>query len=257
MQWLQHEPYLWSTRMNPNALDDSSSVADMGSALSLLGRLLCYPGTDYDVLLTEACRVVESPRLTAFRDQMTALSHDQREELYTSTFDVTPRCVPYVSIHLFGEENFKRGEFMAALQHQYELCKFETEGELPDHIGYLLRYGAILEASACRELVEFCLLGPLAKIGGSLPESNPYRLALKSVDGMLRAGFPGIEPALSPVEQMRQHGGCPTVSQGCHCGPATGAASEPTPQIIDGPEDKVEGASVAPVPPGVGSRPLF
>ena len=53
--------------------------------------------------------------LARFAAGMSPLTTDEREELYTATFDVTPACVPYVSIHLFGEENFKRGEFMAAL----------------------------------------------------------------------------------------------------------------------------------------------
>lgn len=199
-------------------------------ALSCLGRLLSYPSADFDEAIDEALATLDSLPLLAFRSAIRELTWTQREELYTATFDVTPRCVPYLSIHLFGEENFKRGEFMAALNSQYEQSGFETEGELPDHIAILLRYAATLSDPARRELVEFCLLGPLAKITAALPDDHPYRLLLDTVDATLRGQYPGIEAPLSPLEQMRQHGLCPTVSDGCHCGPASAP-------IIDGPGD--------------------
>ncbi|MBN8458205.1 MAG: molecular chaperone TorD family protein [Verrucomicrobia bacterium] len=190
-------------------------------ALDLLGNLLRYPGPEFGDLLAHARETIESLPLVAFSESIGSLTTDAREELYTATFDVTPRCVPYASIHLFGEENFKRGEFMAALHHQYETHGFDSNGELPDHIGNLLRYAATLEDPERRELVEFCILGPLGKISAALPEDNPYRHLLAAADQILRSAYPGIEPALSPIEQMRRHGAeCPTVTAtGCSCGP--------------------------------------
>lgn len=207
------------------------------ATLALLGRLLCYPGADFDEVLAEALAGVESLALVAFRGAICALSQDEREELYTATFDVTPRCVPYVSIHLFGEENFKRGEFMAALHSQYALQGLDTGGELPDHLAVLLGYAATLGEPARRELVEFCLLGPLGKIIGSVPDEHPYRFVLTAVDATLRAHYPGIKAPLSPLEQMRQHGLCPTVADGCNCGPVPAAGARPAGSILDGPDD--------------------
>ena len=207
-----------------------SSTARLDETLTRLGRLLEYPGHGHlDREGEAAARLLpENLALTGFLASMALLTPDQREELYTATFDVTPRCVPYLSIHLFGEENFKRGEFMAALHHQYETRGFGIGGELPDHIGTMLRYAATLEDPERRELLEFCILGPLGKITSSLSDENPYRHLLAAADQVLRAAYPGIEPALSPVEQMRQHGtDCPTVTPGgCSCGP-----------IVDGPGD--------------------
>jgi nitrate reductase delta subunit len=200
------------------------------AALALLGRLLTYPRADFDEILAQAQDALDSLPLLAFRGALATLSPDQREELYTATFDVTPRCVPYVSIHLFGEENFKRGEFMAALHSQYDQAGFDPGGELPDHLAILLGYAATLDEPARRELVEFCLLGPAAKIIQALPVGHPYRYLLDAVDETLRGRYPGIEAPLSPLEQMRQHGICPTVSDGCNCGPVTSA-------IVDGPGD--------------------
>ena len=188
--------------------------------LTRLGRLLEYPRHG-----RLACSG-EVPGLDL--SALAALTPDQREELYTATFDVNPRCLPYLSIHLFGEENFKRGEFMAALHHQYETRGFDRGRELPDHIGTLLRYAATLEDPERRELAEFCILGPLGKLIAALDGDHPYRPLLVAADDALRAAYPGIEPALSPLEQMRQHGFCPTASPGgCSCGP-----------IVDGPGDR-------------------
>lgn len=130
---------------------------------------------------------------------------DERQELYTATFDVTPVCVPYVSIHLFGEENFKRGEFMAALHARYAQAGFDPRGELADHIAVLLRFAAQVDDAERRELAEFCLIRPLEKMIAALPETNPYRQALAEA----RAAFDGLAGAPMPVEQMQQHGaGC-------------------------------------------------
>lgn len=205
-----------------------AAPASIETILARLGLLLAYPG---EGRLTGAGEV---PGLDL--TSLEALSPDEREELYTATFDVNPRCVPYLSIHLFGEENFKRGEFMAALHRQYEMRGFDPGRELPDHIGVLLRYAAILEEPERRELVEFCILGPLGKLLASLDGAHPYRPLLVAADEALRTNYPGIRPALSPLEQMRQHGVCPTSNPGgcSSCGP-----------IVDGPADREETAASA------------
>lgn len=219
--------------MTTATLQPPPATTRISAALEALGRLLEYPRGDFAGLLEIAMEVIHDggAQLAAFLTAMESRSGDEREELYTATFDVNPRCVPYLSIHLFGEENFKRGEFMAALHQQYETRDFEFGNELPDHIGTLLRYAATLEEPERHELMEFCILGPLGKLIASLADEHPYRALLNAADQVIRAAHPGIEPALSPVEQMRQHGNCPTVSDGCSsCGPVTRS-------IVDGPGD--------------------
>jgi nitrate reductase assembly molybdenum cofactor insertion protein NarJ len=130
------------------------------------------------------------------------LTQEEREELYTATFDVTPSCVPYVSIHLFGEENFKRGEFMAALHARYAQAGFDTRGELADHIAVLLRFAAHVDESERREMAEFCLMRPLEKMMAALPVTNPYRRVLEEARGL----FDGLAAVPLPVEQMQMHG---------------------------------------------------
>jgi nitrate reductase delta subunit len=213
----------------------------MTSTLTALADLLEHPGSEFPSRLARSAE--HCPALQSFCTAISALTPDAREELYTGTFDVTPACVAYVSIHLFGEENFKRGEFMAGLHARYRQAGFDPRGELPDHLALLLRYTAQTEEAERRELVEFCLLGPIGKMIAALNEANPYRALLEAVRATLQAAYPDVTPALSPVEQMRQHGGgCAVVSAGCNCG-ATG--------IQNGPDDDAEPAEVhAPVESG-------
>jgi nitrate reductase delta subunit len=207
-----------------------------------LADLLEYPAGGFEARLAAAGRVFDesgegapaSALLRQFGSACLALSPGEREELYTGTFDVTPACVPYVSIHLFGEENFKRGEFMAGLQGRYQQTGFHVPGELPDHLSVVLRYAAQAEDGERRELLEFCLLGPVDKMIASLSEANPYRALLAVVSETLRAAYPGLEPAPSPLDQMRQHGvACTSLNAGCGC-EAVG--------LHDGPNDDLDPA---------------
>jgi nitrate reductase delta subunit len=193
-------------------------VSSLTDQLQALARLLEYPtGQDY----------------TALAPALAALSPEQREELYTATFDVTPACVPYVSIHLFGEENFKRAEFMAALLGRYRQAGFETCDELPDHVSVLLRFLAQTDEAERRELIQFCLLGPLGKMVAALAVENPFRALLEAVSRMLHAAYPGLEPAMSPLEQMRQHGAaCAEVSSSCSCGAIMDGTADPSPSPV-------------------------
>ena len=205
--------------MSTATLNAPSGTATIGTMLDTLGRLLSYPGADFEELLAQASDTIDSLPLIAFCGALGALDQDTREELYTATFDVTPQCVPYVSIHLFGEENFKRGEFMAALHNRYAMLEFDTGGELPDHIALMFRHASQLDESERRELIGFCVLGPLDTMIRMLAEDHPYRFLLDAAVDVLHAHYPDLQPALSPLEQMRRHGSeCPTVSAACNCG---------------------------------------
>ena len=194
--------------------------------LNALARLLEYPGTE----AAKLCRQAATPAADRFQAEMQTLNQNQREELYTATFDVAPACVPYLSIHLFGEENFQRGEFMAGLQARYAQTGFNARGELPDHLAVVLRFAAQTDDRERRELVEFCLLGPVEKMIEALNEANPYRSLLEAVRGTLLDTCPDVRPAISPLEQMRQHGmGCDALNAGCGCGAS---------RIQDGPQDE-------------------
>jgi len=206
------------------------------SITKTLASLLEYPRADFvDVLSDSAQQVRElSPEaaelLNAAHEQFSRLTSDQIEEAYTHTFDITPSCVAYVSIHLFGEENFKRGEFMASIKDRYAQLGFDDRGELPDHLSLLLRFAAIVEEDERRELYQFCLLSPLRKMIKSLEASNPYAPVLRAIAVALQAEFPDLQAAPLPVEQMRQSGvlNCSGFTPlACNCSGHTEPAREP------------------------------
>jgi nitrate reductase molybdenum cofactor assembly chaperone len=216
---------------------DGSAHQD-APALESLARLLEYPAADFESRLAQArerlCQQPVDPSdtlatpaarsLDRFADAMLAMPDGCREELYTRTFELSPACVPYVSIHLFGEENFKRGEFMAALHARYAEVGFCPGQELPDHLAILLRFAAATDDTERHELLEYCLLKPLGRMNGALAKDNPYLDLLETVQRLLDEMHPNAKAALSPLEQMRANGQlCNTVSAGCHCGPEAGA----------------------------------
>lgn len=186
------------------------------NTLSLLANLLEYPGPGYEEHLAAA-----EPAAAGFVRRMRQMAEGEREELYCATFDINPSCVPYTGVHLFGEENFKRGEYMAALFARYAESGFTGNGDLPDHIANLLRFSTTVSETESRELAGFCLLGPLEKMTASLEGGNPYRELLETVQSALHDAMPGISAEPDPQERA---GSC--VSAGCA---SCGAAAQPGP----------------------------
>ncbi len=217
-------PYGTPTR--PLTMSPTRLPSPFDAARTLLAELLEYPGPDTTPevertrVALETCARDAIPSFDRFARVFLDLTPDAREELHAATFDINPACVPYVSIHLFGEENFKRGEFMARLGARYQELQFDAGIELADHLAILLRFLTIVEEEERRELLHFCLLAPLARMAGSLKDENPYAALLQTIQLFLKAEFPGLEAAPLPADQMRQGmaAGCSALSTACGCG---------------------------------------
>jgi len=212
------------------------------ASLTALSALLEYPGADFPERVQAAERAIgplggaAPAHLARLAPALLSLSPTDREELFTGTFDVTPACVPYVSIHLFGEEHFKRGEMMAALLARYRQDAFDPRGELPDHLGVLLRFAAAVPEAERRELTEFCLLTPVARMIAALNPANPYRALLEAIRALLEAMYPGLQPPPTPLELMRGSGAaCALQSAACGCG--SPPALDPEPNALASPAE--------------------
>jgi len=108
-------------------------------------------------------------RMRRFVAAIEKLSLWEWEELHTRTLDLSPLFVPYVG-HVIWGENYRRGEFMADLKHQMELCDVDLRSELPDHIATVLRYLAVTPQ-------------PLTDLVNVLPEAvNSMRSAIRSAE---------------------------------------------------------------------------
>jgi nitrate reductase delta subunit len=194
------------------------------NSLAPLALLFDYPDDGFDARLEAALGTHPSESLDGFACAMRGLPPEDREEIHAATFEITPSCVPYVSIHLFGEENFKRGEFMAALLARYAETGFDRGGELPDHIANLLRYFDTCDKEEQRELAAHCLLTPLEKMTAALSEANPYSPLLTATTAAVRDACPGVEA----VAVAKPSGAPAACAVGC-CGPVPSAEHSPNP----------------------------
>lgn len=160
-------------------------------AAELLGRLFAYPGDDYlDAVgaahrqLEEGCGnwLVAATELERFETAVAELPPELLRDLYTRTFDLSPLCIPYLSVHLFGQESFKRAQLMTGLDDAYRRAGHDRGGELPDHLGLVLRFAGAFGEEEWDELVSLCLAAPLAAMVKPLQEAaNPYRHVLEGV----------------------------------------------------------------------------
>ncbi|NJL19192.1 MAG: hypothetical protein HC901_02570, partial [Bdellovibrionaceae bacterium] len=157
------------------------------------------PLNDLADILLGGCPATLPPALAA-------MDADERLDLHTATFDLNPVCNPYAGIHLFGEENFKRGELMAGLAHRMSAFGLDPRPELPDHLANLLRLLPLCPEDEAAELATFCILGPLGRMAASLPEENPYREILDAAQAAIGERLPGVIAAPNPMDQMRAAG---------------------------------------------------
>lgn len=107
-------------------------------------------------------------------------------ERYASTFDLNPVCVPYLSVHLFGDESFKRARLMGGLADAYRQAGFDARGELPDHIANVLRFLPRMSAEEQQDLIAFVLRPSVQRMADALAATrNPYRHLLNALRAAL------------------------------------------------------------------------
>jgi nitrate reductase molybdenum cofactor assembly chaperone NarJ/NarW len=169
-------------------------IEQIAHALSGLGDLLDYPDDDLVTRISE-WRQRFSPHLpnigalvAAFQADVEKHTTAQLEEIYTRTFDIAPICNPYVTAHIYGDENFERGTLMTKLEHRYREEEFNTNGELPDHLRVILRFAPRFSQEELQELTKYCLLQPVNEMVESLKgQNNPYLHLLLAVEASLRS----------------------------------------------------------------------
>ena len=138
-----------------------------------IAELLEYPQEGYQQKVVDCSK---SLSMSAFCDFVKEKSLHQLQELYVRTFELDPLCNLYIGVHIFGEDGFKRGSFMAKLKEAYS--KYEiNENEIADFLPCILRLAAKLEdKNKYKDLIEECILGPLELMLSAFQEdTNPYK----------------------------------------------------------------------------------
>jgi nitrate reductase assembly molybdenum cofactor insertion protein NarJ len=97
--------------------------------LAVCAELLRYP----DSGLRDRARLVPE-----FYDEISHVSVEGLQELYTTTFDLNPVASLEVGWHLWGEQ-YERGRFLAELRGKQTSMGIDADTELPDHLTVLLR----------------------------------------------------------------------------------------------------------------------
>jgi nitrate reductase delta subunit len=165
------------------------------AALSAIAGLLEYPAGDGVLARAVRCRAQlaetapeAAAELAPFVVWLANASVETLEEIYTRMFYVSPVCVPYVGVHLFGEEGFQRGALMARLLEAFDARGFDAGDELPDHVAVLLRFAELLDPEELDDLVEYCLRGPVDRMAARLATTtNPYRHALGALHRLVQS----------------------------------------------------------------------
>jgi nitrate reductase delta subunit len=121
--------------------------------------------------------------LGQFAAHLRGLELHEIQELYSSTFDLTPACAPYLSVHLFGEDSFKRAHLMTGLRECYAATGVPCEHELPDHLAIVLQALEHLAFDVRHDLLQLCLVRALTKMRAELArQANPYVHAIGGLE---------------------------------------------------------------------------
>lgn len=166
-----------------------ASPASQPQVFSAFAELLAYPATD-PAAAARRCHALVRDRaaaahLDAFAARAAAARPHELEELYSTTFDLDPACVPYLGHHLCGDSP-QRGAFLARLVEVYRQDGFPAAapgGELPDHLTVVLRYlAAVSGGEDRRALLEDALVPALDKMLAALEDpGNAYRGVLSAL----------------------------------------------------------------------------
>ena len=182
-------------------------------ALEAVAPLLEYPDGRLRRRAARAARLVvsldgEAARcLEAFAAAVRDASPAALEERYTATFDLQPRCTPYVGYQLFGD-SYARGSFLAYLAGRYREQGFACVGELPDHVAVVLRFLARHPDALPPEFLPEALAPAVEKMHRSLAGGdNPYRLVLDALRRLIHAETGvGADPGAEPVNGVAAAG---------------------------------------------------
>jgi len=157
-----------------------------------IAEFLEYPVKDFRDNLKDVASEIDplfegvTNPLKDFYSKMKRMDLEMWQEFYVQTFDLAPSSSLYVSVHLFGEESFKRAELMAGLKAIYERQGMNSLTELPDHLAVILKHNFCFTDEDWCELVNLCLKPALSGMISKLEQNNnPYSFILKSVRELL------------------------------------------------------------------------
>ncbi len=148
------------------------------SVLDQFHTLFLYPQQDY-LAVAERCmgnlEGSSKEEFSTFLEFIRDKDLDELQSFYTEIFELNFHIAPYVGYHLFGE-SYLRSIFLVELIKRYREFNFEPIGELPDHLGVILKFIADNpESELARELIDDAVIPCLRRIVWTKvrPEDRP------------------------------------------------------------------------------------
>ena len=160
-----------------------------------LGYALSYPGDFFLERLDESLERIRrtAPEaavpLAAFQAVVEPLLPEEREELYTRTFDINPVCSLEIGWQLFGEE-YHRGALLVRMRGELRRHGIEESVELPDHLTHVLSLLDRMDQDEAQSFAECCVIPALDKMLVAFEDKgNPYGEVLLAVGLYLKQRF--------------------------------------------------------------------
>lgn len=166
-----------------------------------LAVLLDYPREGFESTLMESLLLIAKAttmqateshelRLTRqsleqFAAEIATKSLEERQELYSHTFDINPVSCLNVGWHLYGEA-YDRGAFLVKMRQLLREYEIKESTELPDHLIHVLPLlGTMPVEDANKFFQSFVLPGMNKMMEGVAGKSNPYEFLLQAVQAYL------------------------------------------------------------------------
>lgn len=203
----------------------------------LFADLLRYPEENYSEKAVSCLAMLQlrypdaAAEMQPFVDYMSTHSQDEREELYTKTFDVQPICYLDLGYVIFGED-YKRGAFLLHMQHEQKKAGNDCGTDLSDNISnVLVWYSKTNDQEILDELAVKILIPAVEKmiaefaqaridlkvkvlkkmhraiIQEELNRENVFRNLFSTLLHVLKKDFENVKykEALSPIINMQHH----------------------------------------------------
>lgn len=150
----------------------------MRNTYSIFADVFRYPESNFTETLDRVSEYllsrwpVAAAEFQRFNTYMKSVNDDQREELYTKTFDVQPICYLDLGYVIFGED-YKRGAFLLHMQEEQRKLNNDCGTDLPDHLSNMLTLMDITEDELLRQQLAHDILIPgIRKMIGEFEQSR-------------------------------------------------------------------------------------
>ena len=154
--------------------------------------LLRYPGKDYPERVNKCFEILSKDypeaalEMKPFVEYINTHTEDEREELFTKTFDVQPICYLDLGYVIFGED-YKRGAFLLHMQEEQLLAGNDCGTDLSDNICNMLTlYTKTDNQALLDELAVKILIPGLEKMIGEFKQAR-VELKMKILKKLHRA----------------------------------------------------------------------